>query len=240
MKARTKALLAGVLTTGLVAGVAGTGTFALIMDVEVSDQNVLQAGSLDLKTDGGDGTTTFAVRDVKPTFKGEGSDVLINVGKNPGNLTIEVKEGDVLNAPGITFEPESLPDIGELGGIAEMALFVDVNNNGQFDGPDVGLSATPLLLGQGECVQYSPGGVLLKDKIDNYEGCTWSDITTLQPGPHTEAGESNPAAQRFVVSWEVPDCNCTEIMDDQVFVKFTFSLNQIQQFERVEQGAFIE
>lgn len=240
MKAKAKALLTSVLAMGMVAAVAGSGVFALISDVEVSDQNVLQAGSLDLKTDGGDGTTTFAVRDVKPTFEGRGADVLINIGKNPGNLTIEIKDGDIINAPGITFEPEPLPDHGELGAAAEMAIYVDVDNDGDPGAGDVGLSSVSLdPLFSDECVQYVPV-TLIFDKINNYEGCKWSDVTTLQPGAHTEADEDNPAAQRFVVHWEVPEDVGSEIMDDQVFVKFTFRLDQLQQFDEFDQDPFIE
>lgn len=217
MNGKTKALLSSALVIGMVAAVAGSGVFAAIRDVESSRQNVLEGGSLDLKTDGGDGTTTFAVRDVKPCphprCEGEGRDVIVNIGENPGELSISVPE--VSNAPGVTFEPEPRPDEGELGANAEIAIFLDEDNNGEFDGTDTGLSSQ--VIDDPECWQYTPP-VLNFSTVNSYEDCQWTNVTELTPG--TEKG--------FEVHWRVPGDTGSEIMDDQVFTKFKFDLVQIQ------------
>lgn len=217
MNGKTKALLSSALVIGMVAAVAGSGVFAAIRDVESSRQNVLEGGSLDLKTDGGDGTTTFAVRDVKPCphprCEGEGRDILENIGENPGELSISVPE--VTNAPGVTFEPEPRPDEGELGANAEIAIYLDENNDGEFNGNDTGLSAQRV--DDPECWQYAPV-TLQFDTINSYEGCQWTNVTELTPGEQ----------DGFEVHWRVPSDTGSEIMDDQVFTKFGFELVQIQ------------
>lgn len=220
MNGKTKALLSSALVIGMVAAVAGSGVFAAIRDVESSRQNVLEGGSLDLKTDGGDGTTTFAVRDVKPCphprCEGEGRDLLENIGENPGELSISVPE--VTNAPGVTFEPEPRPDEGELGANAEIFIYLDENNDGEFNGNDTGLSATVVDESTNECWQYAP-----VDKeystINSYEGCQWTNVTEMTPGEQ----------DGFEVQWRIPEDTGSEIMDDQVFTKFGFELVQFQE-----------
>lgn len=210
-----RTLWSSLLTVGLVIAVAGSGVFAVVFDVEESSQNTVRGGSVDLKLDGGDGATTFIVRDGGPGEEGQGTTRLSNVGANDGTLHIAVKEGDVRNAPGVTYESEPTPDRGEMGQVAEMAIFVDVNRNGAFDAGDVGLSAVPILNDPGECVQYSPSDPMY-EKVDDYEACDWSDVATM--GPDLD----------FVVLWRIPDdCgdrDCREIQGDQVYVTYTFEL----------------
>lgn len=198
---------------GLIGAVAGSGVFAVMSDVESSAQNVLQGGSIDLKTDGGDGTTTFSARDVGPGDLGNGTTLLSNVGSNPGELTAKIEEGDITNAPGVTYESEPTPDEGEMGQYAEMALYIDANRNGVFDGNDTGLSAAQVDTLSDECLQYGAGEKLF-DPIDDYEGCSWPDVARLGP----DVG--------FVADWRMPAGHGNETQGDQVFVEFTFVLAQ--------------
>lgn len=215
MGAGRRTLWSSLLVVGLVAAVAGSGVFAVLTDLEVSDQNTLRSGSIDLKLDGGDGATTFAVRDAQHGQEGRGTTRLSNVGRNDGTLNIGVKDGDITNAPGITYESEPTPDRGEMGQVAEMAIFVDMDRDGAFDGQDIGLSAVPITNEPGECVQYTPSTALF-EKIDEYEGCAWSDLATL--GPDVD----------FVVLWRIPHDAGNEVQGDQVFVRYTFELNQVE------------
>lgn len=212
MGARRRTLWSSLLVIGVVVAVAGSGVFAVFSDSEGSFQNILGGGSLDLRLDGGDGSTTFSVSEADSGQSGRGVTELSNVGSNPGILTAAIKNGSVTNAPGVTYESEPQPDNGELGGVAEMAIFIDENRNGIFDGSDIGLGSEAVDP-SGECFQYAPTTKMF-DTFDSYETCRWSDLTEL--GPDVD----------FVVDWTIPQDAGNEIQGDQVFVKFTFTLRQ--------------
>lgn len=214
MGGRRRTLWSSLLVIGTITAVAGSGVFAIISDGELSGQNRLRGGSIDLRLDGGDGSTTFRVEDSGPGKSGSGKTRLSNVGSNDGGLTAKIEEGGITNAPGMTYESEPTPDEGELGQVAEMWLFLDRNRNGIFDGNDSGLSSTPVDAVSDECVQYAPPSPIW-DTFDSYEGCVWSDLATL--GPDAD----------FVVHWRIPDDAGNEIQGDQVYVSFTFRLDQV-------------
>lgn len=206
-------LWSSLVVIGLIGAVVGSGVFAVMSDVESSAQNVLQGGSVDLKTDGGDGTTTFSARDVGEGDLGNGTTRLSNVGSNPGDLTVKIEDGDIRNAPGVTYESEPRPDEGEMGQYAEMALFIDRDRDGVFDGNDTGLSSARVDALSGECLQYGAPDKLF-DPIDDYEGCSWPDVERL--GPDVD----------FLVDWRMPEGHGNETQGDQVFVEFTYVLTQ--------------
>jgi len=173
----------------LVVGLVGGGTWAFFSDTETSANNSLTAGTLDLNIDdGNDPVTMFSVTDVAPGDSGFGSAELTNVGSLDGELDIEFSgvsntestgtgeyENDILNGAGV----------GELGGLAEIAVYIDVDGNGSFDGSDIGLNSDGSF--------YSPS-TLIYDTIDNYDGAYWDEIEVMGNGDEHD----------FVVLWRVP------------------------------------
>jgi spore coat-associated protein N len=84
-----KKMLLSVLIIGVVATVAGAGTWAAFSDSETSDGNTFTAGTLDLKLNGLDGITGFSIGDVAPNAQGNAGTITVkNAGTISGNLVV--------------------------------------------------------------------------------------------------------------------------------------------------------
>jgi predicted ribosomally synthesized peptide with SipW-like signal peptide len=84
-----KKMLLSVLIIGVVATVAGAGTWAAFSDSETSDGNTFTAGTLDLKLNGLDGITGFSIGDVAPNAQGTAGTITVkNAGTISGNLVV--------------------------------------------------------------------------------------------------------------------------------------------------------
>lgn len=122
---------------GLISGV----TSAYFSDTETSTGNTFAAGTLDLNLDGNNtNVVKFAVTDIKPGDSETKTWEVNNVGNMNGYLDLHnlVQTHDA----GISTEQELTvenPDIGTLGSLLNIDLFVDANNNGVFDGGDTAI-----------------------------------------------------------------------------------------------------
>lgn len=84
-----KKMLLSVLIIGVVATVAGAGTWAAFSDSETSDGNTFTAGTLDLKLNGLDGITGFSIGDVASNAQGNAGTITVkNAGTISGNLVV--------------------------------------------------------------------------------------------------------------------------------------------------------
>lgn len=120
---------------GLVSGV----TSAYFSDTVTSTGNTFTTGSLDLNLDG-DNTNVvkFEVTDMLPGDSVTRTWAVNNIGNINGYLDLHslIQTHD----PGISTEQElkiENPDVGTLGNLLNVELFIDENNNGVFDGDDV-------------------------------------------------------------------------------------------------------
>ncbi|MBI5122896.1 hypothetical protein HZA75_03490 [Candidatus Roizmanbacteria bacterium] len=119
---------------GLISGV----TSAYFSDTVTSTGNTFTTGTLDLNLDGNNtNVVKFAVTDIKPGDSETRTWEVNNVGNMNGYLDLHnlIQTHD----PGISTEQELTvenPDIGTLGNLLNIDLFVDANNNGVFDSGD--------------------------------------------------------------------------------------------------------
>ncbi len=122
----------------LIIGMVGGGTWAYFSDPEASTDNSLAAGTLDLNWDGGNdsGAAVLSLIDKAPGDTGQGFKLIKNVGSLTGEL--DVATGVVTNAAGIG-GTEYEGGTGELGGVALIAVYIDVDKGDTWTSGDVGL-----------------------------------------------------------------------------------------------------
>lgn len=112
-----------VLAIGVAATMLGAGTMAYFSDTETSEGNTLQAGTLDLKVNGGDDPLPVLVtlEDMKPC-DWQYVTITLHVYDNPAHVWIMFT--DVVSSEGDDTEPE-LED--PLNGIEEIADYITVD-----------------------------------------------------------------------------------------------------------------
>lgn len=126
----SKKILISLSIVGVVAAIGIGGTIAYFNDTETSTGNTFSAGNLDLQVVfpyGGEpyagfpGTQIYKgenippveINDIKPGDEGVLRYHINNIGTIGGEISITLS--NITNSPGVTPEPEPLPDNGELG-----------------------------------------------------------------------------------------------------------------------------
>ena len=188
-------------------GIIGGATFAYFSDTESSTNNALTAGTLDLNIDGGDiAVTTFSAGAVAPGDSGSGSSTLSNVGSMAGELDIEtLAVNNTPGAGGTEYEGGS----GELGAVAEIAMYLDIDQSGGWNAGDIGL--------QSGGTTYSFPTALNYDIINNYASTLWNEVISAM---------ALSAADDIVVLWQVPTTADNTIQGDTVSLDINFILEQ--------------
>jgi spore coat-associated protein N len=191
----------------LLLGVIGGATFAYFSDTESSTNNSLTAGTLDLNIDGGNvAVNTFSVSAVAPGDSGSGSSTLSNVGSMAGELDISTSA--VTNTPG-SGGTEYEGGSGELGAVAQIAMYLDIDQSGDWNAGDVGLMS--------DGTTYASPTPLDYDVIDNYASESWNEVITAM---------AVSAADDIIVLWQVPTTADNTIQGDSVSFDITFVLEQ--------------
>jgi spore coat-associated protein N len=117
-----KRILTSVLVIGLVAALAGTGTWALYTDTAASTGNTITGGTLDLKADGSDTVAPMSFSAVGPGDWGWAYNnkfyALTNTGSvRGGKLTYRIdnvqNSGGVLTPPEAAVDPDNHGDLGD-------------------------------------------------------------------------------------------------------------------------------
>lgn len=137
-----KKILVSLLTVLAMAGIVVGATRAYFSDTETSSGNTFTSGILDLNLDSGNtNVVKFAATGMKPGDTQTGTWTVYNAGSIAGYLDLEsiTKSSDDYGCN----EPEATagdvtcgnPGVGEgdLLGLLNTQLFVDVNNNGVYD-----------------------------------------------------------------------------------------------------------
>ena len=194
-------------------------TTAYFSDTETGENNTMAAGTMDLNIDGGNvAVQTMHLSNKAPGDFGVERSTLKNVGSLAGKLNINI--GTVNNYPctdetngGRNDETENCtPNAGTLGANAEMALYIDVDKNGEWNGGDIGLKPSNEI--------YKNTGLteLDYDTIDNYGGSLWSNVYA---GLMASGDEDD-----FVINWRIPTEAGNEIQGDALSFDITFTLRQ--------------
>lgn len=110
-------------------------TTAYFSDTEASSGNTFSTGTLNLTLDGANtNIAKFNVSGMKPNDIQTGTWTIRNTGSIDGYL--DMHNIVQTHSPGTTTEPELTiedPDVGSLGDLLNINLFVDANNNGVLD-----------------------------------------------------------------------------------------------------------
>jgi len=203
-----------VAIAGIVIGV----TSAYFSDTETSTNNTMAAGTMDLNINGGNiAVQTINLTNKAPGDTGKESSILKNVGSLDGEL--DVAMGMVANyaCTNTTYGKHDGTEhcttaAGALGANAQMALYIDVNQDGGYDnGTDIGLKSDTTI--------YTTGS-LVYDAIDNYGGKTWN------PGNNGVVAMTTGAEYNFVIDWKIPTTVQNEIQGDALNFDVTFILEQ--------------
>lgn len=122
---------------GLISGV----TLAYFSDTVTSTGNTFTTGILDLNLDGNNtNVVKFEVTNMKPGDSETRTWEINNVGNMNGYL--DLHNLIQTHEPGISTEQELTvedPDVGTLGSLLNVELFIDINNNGVLDGVDTSI-----------------------------------------------------------------------------------------------------
>jgi spore coat-associated protein N len=192
----------------LIIGIIGGATFAYFSDTESSVNNTLTAGVLDLNIDGGNvAVTTLNVGAVEPGASGSASSILSNVGSIAGELDIATSA--VTNTGAVSGTSEYADDSGDLGGVAQIAMYLDIDQSGGVTAGDIGL--------QSDGTTYDPTGGLNYDVVDNYASETWNEVISSMVAS---------ASDDIIILWQVPTGAGNSIQGDSVEFDITFTLEQ--------------
>jgi len=197
-------------------GLVGGGTWAYFSDVEVSQGNILTAGTLDLDINGTD--ANVQILNVTATYPGDssnGSTSLVNAGSLPGDLSISfVKATDIGGAGGTEFEDA----VGDLDTTATIALFLDLDEDSLWSDGDILLTSA----GGGGTQTRTAGSPATPtmSTIDAYDGDSWADVTVL------DASGGGDDGVNIFINYLVPPGAGNEIQGDSVSANMTFTLDQ--------------
>ena len=195
-------------------------TTAYFTDTETSENNTMAAGTMDLNVNDADSSViTMTLNNKAPGDFGTeptGGDVTL---KNAGSLDgeLDIAMGVVTNYPctdttyGKHDETEYCTSAdGTLGANAEIAPYVDVDQDGDYDnGTDIGLKSNGTIY---------VSGVLDYDAIDNYSEKVWKNIYTGLMAVNAE--------DDFVIDWQIPTTAGNGIQGDDVKFDVIFLLKQ--------------
>ena len=199
-----KKILALFLAMVLIAGSVTVSTWASFpspVDASVS------GNSLDLTVNGGNtAVTTFSAANVVPGSTGSGSTILGNQGTLDGKLSIKIS---AINNTGASGNTEYEDGIGDLGAVAEMALYLDVDRSGTWNDGDICLKVDGTTCHYLDAPDYA--------SIDSYDSIRWDTANVLPVA----------VAQDFVILWRIPASAGNNIQGEVVSFDIEFVLEPL-------------
>lgn len=213
-----KRILLSVMILALVGMLLGAGIYAYFSDVESSAGNSFIAGTLNLRVGNDDPTTVrISVEGLKPGDAGNAADWLVkNDGSIAGDLDIGI--GTITNYENVLTEPEEAAGDasggatqGELGSFLKVAIWLDVDQSGDWSTGDIALRS------DGTTLTNGGADILPYDYLDNYGGRSYSDILTMTGGNEFD----------FMVDYDFPSAaSDNRAQSDSAEFDITFTLNQ--------------
>jgi predicted ribosomally synthesized peptide with SipW-like signal peptide len=191
------------MTIVLVCALMGGGVYAYFSDTETSTGNTFTAGTLDLNLDGGNtNVVKFTVGDVAPGDSGNGTWTVSNVGSIDGYLDLESvgvsEDVGTSTDPELVDEPTHV-DTTQLGTYLMAHIFVDTNNDGDWDSGETDIYGT----------NASPAA------INGIAGSYALNLSLAASGTNY-----------ITLCWSVPASADNRIQGDSVTLDMTFELQQ--------------
>jgi len=215
-----------VLIIGVVGVLAGSATWAYFQDTELSDDNTITAGTLDLYLDPATSPYTSAtlfVDGIEPEDDSNTYQSIENVGTLDGELDITLNGLQNIESVVSGDNTEFLGDliggsgVGELGGEVEMAIWVDLDHDGTFDsGTDISLES------DGTTATDDNSGAYYFDTLNDYFGTgsqTWDEVVS----------DMDPDDEYYVhILWTLPFGSAADntIQGDTVKFDIVYTLEQ--------------
>lgn len=163
-------------------------------------------GKPSLKMISGDSrVSSFQVPSALPGDDGRISKRIINTGDHAGIL--DVRFSPVVNTPGTL--GEYADDKGDLGASIDIAVYIDIDSNGDWNAGDVGLKS--------DGANYSYPTALDYDVLDNYSDVEWNAVESM----------SASSTYDFIIMWRIPVTVGNEIQGDSVGFDLTFVLEDV-------------
>ncbi len=209
-----KILLAAGIIIGVGAMTIGI-TRAYFSDSQNSTGNTIAAGTMNLKIAGGDvAITIFSLSNKAPGDNGSAKTSLNNAGSLDGELdvTMGTIDDDACNPDGANNGTEYCDTNANLGTNTQMALYLDVDQNGSWSVGDIGFKS--------DGTRYAHPAALDYSAINNYSGDKWDNVYAGLMA----AG----AADDFTVNWQIPAATGNSIQGDDVGFGITFTLEQAE------------
>ncbi len=210
-----KKIFMSVLIIGIICALAGSATWAYFQDTEYSNDNTLTAGTIDLTLTNAPfvvGTTLHPFPDgVAPGDFGTENQTIRNIGSLEGELDITFSAITNTNGIGGTEYEES--GSGELGGEAEMLVFIDVDGGGTFTQNDMILKSDGTVISAPE----SPSAETYYATINSYDGDDFDKALILM---------DSGARYDVYFKWRVPGDTGNSIQGDTVSFDVTYTLEQ--------------
>ncbi len=190
------------------------GTMAYFSDEASSESNVIMAGTLDLTINDANDNVNILVNleNEAPGNTGNLFATLRNAGSLEGELDIYTSE--VVNVGG-SGGTEWEDGIGHLGGVAEIAMWIDVDQNGNWSDGDIGLKSDGTLYLHPTALQYST--------VNSYSNKNWGGSDGIMRMPPV-TGSGNEI--RFHISYRIPTSAGNEIQGDYFSFGVYFVLEQ--------------
>ena len=221
-----KKIIGLTLAALLIIGIVGGGTWAYFNDTEISQNNTLVAGSLDLQVGATDPCTESIDLgfQLQPGDSGNAADwTVTNLGSVSGTLKVDM--GSIVNYENTRIEPEQAAGDtttgateGELGDYVDVAIWLDINQSGIWDSGDMYLKS------DGTVVDWVSGSSVPSeayDDVNNYAGINWESADGMPP----LAGSGD---LDFMVEYDFPsDANDNRTQSDSSVFDITFTLEQV-------------
>ena len=220
MEATAKKMIGLIISAVLLLSAAGLGTLFYFGAQPAYADDLLTGDRLDLVLNGGNNPLIFNnLQNKAPGDSGDSYAVLKNAGNLPGTLSVQVSQ--VINIGG-NGGSEFEDGCGDLGDVAEIAPWIDLDRNGVFDsGSDIALSA--------DCRTLTTG--LQWSTVNSFGGKDWNEALNRM-----DADQEN----RFYISWRIPSSAGNNIQGDSFNLSLSFTLKQPASGAMVMNGEVIQ
>jgi predicted ribosomally synthesized peptide with SipW-like signal peptide len=216
-----KNILFCLIAITVIGSLIGTGTLAWFNDTETSAANNFITGTLNLQVGSADPMTDkVALSNIKSTDTGTAATWLTrNRGTTSGTLDVAI--GTITNNENGRSELEisagdTTDNVGELGGLLKIALWMDVDKSSGWTSGDYYLKS------DGTKVAWTSGATLpavAYDTINNFGSKSWTSLQTV-----AASGD----AGNFRIEYNFPDGGSSDYVaqGDSCVFDITFSLNE--------------
>lgn len=211
-----KKILGLAIAALLIIATVGFGTWSYFSDTETSSDNQISAGTLALSINAGytDVTIMTGLSNKAPGDSGTAYATLKNEGSLPGYFGVQTSAVTNSNDPATPLKYRD--GTGDLGGVAQIVPWLDLDKSGAWSNGDIALKADGTTVTRVGGLPADLSGIY--STFNSYASITYSSvIASLSAGTDF----------RFYLSWQIPSSAGNSIQGDSTRISLTFTLDQI-------------